>query len=78
MARKPGAPPRVTREPRIRAIKLLDHPGRNFIGRLAVVVAGERDVEVLPIHGHVEHPDVEGLVVRHQLDLVDRPVLRQG
>src|SRR4051794_10000395 len=78
MTRKPVAPPRVTCEPRIRGINLLDHPGRNIHGRLAVVVADELDVEVLPIQGHVEHPDVEGLVVRNQLDLVDRPVLRQG
>src|SRR4051812_24441568 len=37
MARKPIAPPRVTREPRIRAIKLLDHLGSSLVGRLAVL-----------------------------------------
>ena len=51
MARKPGAPPRVTREPGIRGIKLLDHPGRNILGRLAVVVAEPERVRVTTAKG---------------------------
>jgi hypothetical protein len=51
MARKPGAPPRVTPEPRRRAIKLLDHPGRNIIGRLAVVVAEPERVRLTTAQG---------------------------